>query len=662
LECYAVWSSRYDLNRIQVRRRFGLLFTALQPRYYLWFALEGSALFALAGAIPVIDTVSGIILILANQIFMRFLYTISTPFWTVNRQALRKTKQRVSSCVIFAATICALGSIFEQWLQAILQAATVGLAILDASYARNQLKEHELMEGMVDITLFASEVYVVVMCIWKIFYNKFAFTWAVDELTGSPMRPGIRKFIHLLRLIFRLRSISVSIDGATLQMDTKRASKKQRHDLLVSMRMALLWRLSEDAPFRFTDVRQILIAATMGILRVHRSAWQKHFVNIEANVVSGHRDPVKGYSHAFFNVVGAEPGANNSLNELFRRHADAHLEQKIFPEEINAAVQDMCVTGSRRVLKPRRLKPPDLVKTLHMSSKMVRLPMHGMHGMFPFRHAPAAVEEEEEEEEPEVQNEHARPRQVLRRPDRQREVQRIAAGIKRKENTKRLELGEPFLNRRVELNKAMRASELLERDSVILAAAAESSASGQQLNALQEKIAVVQSLQSTLFDTFDQPNPPASALATFEQLIPREVRRLHRMRCDGSNEDLISPVTTKFSREEEVEDHCSAVLGGAVLHHWELTGSWHTAPVLNPNEQPKEEAPRRSSQSSSRRSSQSSGVVADSFEHADKVIRLAHMPARPPKMQLPRWKPQGGIGRSTAQLHRTVQQAGVASP
>ncbi|CAE7247563.1 unnamed protein product, partial [Symbiodinium sp. CCMP2592] len=190
---------------------------------------------------------------------------------------------------------------------------------------------------------------------------------------------------------------------------------------------------------------------------------------------------------------------------------------------------------------------------------------------------------EEEEEEPEVQNEHARPRQVLRRPDRKREVQRIAASIKRKEDTKRLELGEPFLNRRVELNKAMRASELLERDSVILDAAAESSTSGQQLNALQEKIAVVQSLQSTLFDTFDQPNPPASALATFEQLIPREVRRLRRMRCDGSNEDLMSPVTTKFSREEEVEDHCSAVLGGAVLHHWELTGSWHTAPVLNPN-------------------------------------------------------------------------------
>ncbi|CAE7247560.1 unnamed protein product, partial [Symbiodinium sp. CCMP2592] len=108
LELYAVWSSRYDLNRIQVRRRFGLLFTALQPRYYLWFALEGSALFVLAGAVPVIDTVSGIILILANQIFMRALYAVTTPFWTVNRQALRKTKQRVSSCVIFAATMCAL--------------------------------------------------------------------------------------------------------------------------------------------------------------------------------------------------------------------------------------------------------------------------------------------------------------------------------------------------------------------------------------------------------------------------------------------------------------------------------------------------------------------------------------------------------------------------
>ena len=43
------------------------------------------------------------------------------------------------------------------------------------------------------------------------------------------------------------------------------------------------------------------------------------------------------------------------------------------------------------VLKPRRLKPPSLVKTLQMSSKIVRLPMHGM---FPFRHAPAVVEED----------------------------------------------------------------------------------------------------------------------------------------------------------------------------------------------------------------------------------------------------------------------------
>ncbi|CAE7464859.1 unnamed protein product [Symbiodinium sp. CCMP2456] len=119
---------------------------------------------------------------------------------------------------------------------------------------------------------------------------------------------------------------------------------------------------------------------------------------------------------------------------------------------------------------------------------------------------------------------------------------------------------------------------------VILAADAESSTTGQQLNALQEKIAVVQSLQSTLFDTYDHPNPPASALATFEQLIPREVRRLHRMRCDGSGEDLVSPVSTKFSNSRQVEDHCSAVLGGAVLHHWEL--SPHTAPVHNPNELP----------------------------------------------------------------------------
>lgn len=397
------------------------------------------------------------------------------------------------------------------------------------------------------------------------------------------------------------------------------------------------------------------MAATNGILRVHRSAWQKHFINIEANVVSGHGDPIKGYSHAFFDVVGALPGADH--NELFRRHADAHTEQKIFPEEINAAVQDMCVTGSRRVLKPRRLKPPSLVKTLQMSSKIVRLPMHGM---FPFRHAPAVVEEDEEEE-PEMQNENARPRQVLRRPDRKRDSQKIAARIKWKEAKDRLELGEPFLHRRLQLSKAMRASEMLERDSVILAADAESSTTGQQLNALQAKIAVVQSLQSTLFDTYDQPNPPASALATFEQLIPREVRRLHRMRSDGSGEDLMSPVSTKFSRQEEVEDHCTAVLGGAVLHHVELTGSWHTAPVLNPNEQPREEAPRRSSQTS-RRSSESSGEVADSFEKADKVIKLAHIPERPPKMRLPRWKPQGGIGRSTAQLHRTVQQAGVASP
>ncbi|CAE7888698.1 unnamed protein product, partial [Symbiodinium sp. KB8] len=316
------------------------------------------------------------------------------------------------------------GSVFEEWLEAILQAANVGMAILDASYTRNQLQQHQLLEGMVDLALFSSEIYVVAMCVWKIFYNKFAFTWAVEEQTGSPMRPGYRKFIHMLRLLFGLRSISVSIDGATLQMDTKRASKKQRDDLLVSMRMALLWRLSEDAPFRFTDVRQILMAATNGILRVHRSAWQKHFINIEANVVSGHGDPIKGYSHAFFDVVGALPGADH--NELFRRHADAHTEQKIFPEEINAAVQDMCVTGSRRVLKPRRLKPPSLVKTLQMSSKIVRLPMHGM---FPFRHAPAVVEEDEEEE-PEMQNENARPRQVLRRPDRKRDSQKIAARIK----------------------------------------------------------------------------------------------------------------------------------------------------------------------------------------------------------------------------------------
>ncbi|OLP77230.1 hypothetical protein AK812_SmicGene42728 [Symbiodinium microadriaticum] len=347
------------------------------------------------------------------------------------------------------------------------------------------------------------------------------------------------------------------------------------------------------------------------------------------------RDPIKGYSHAFFDVVGSHVNTRYIVSLTL-----AHANSPRSPSEINAAVQDMCVTGSRRVLKPRRLKPPSLVKTLQMSSKIVRLPMHGM---FPFRHAPAVVEEDEEEE-PEMQNENARPRQVLRRPDRKRDSQKIAARIKWKEAKVLLTTPPPkevgritrasaamsqppsgsmvfdhnapatkqFMEQRATYQTAeYRAvqsaffgpprvkrsaptpvhsglttpqegtldDEIMQEARVTLGslgvnindqnsiqqwAHSAPKTNGDIFNmvrAYHEKvihhnaaelerhmnvfsqattshfssqIAVVQSLQSTLFDTYDQPNPPAtrhgtgkaSALATFEQLIPREAARL----------------------------------------------------------------------------------------------------------------------------------------
>ncbi|CAE7150613.1 unnamed protein product, partial [Symbiodinium pilosum] len=132
-------------------------------------------------------------------------------------------------------------------------------------------------------------------------------------------------------------------------------------DLLVSMRMALLYWLTSDAPFRFTDVRQLLILATQGILRTHRSAWQKHFIDLEAKVLTGSSNPTKGYGGALPGLLSggqASVPMRDMLNQSFRKNGEEHAAQRIFPEEINAAVQDFCVHGNPRRRHKFHIKVP----------------------------------------------------------------------------------------------------------------------------------------------------------------------------------------------------------------------------------------------------------------------------------------------------------------
>ncbi|CAE7618751.1 SMC1 [Symbiodinium natans] len=685
LEVYAVYRSRHDLNRIQVRQRLGLIFSALQPHYYLWFAMEGSALFVLAGAMATLDTTSGVILIFVFQFTLRVFIHFNTPFWTVNRQALRRVKRRISALFAFAAAACALGFIFESWVETLLQAVQLGMVVLDASYTRLALEEFHVLEVLLDVMMFVILIFVVVLCLWKIIYNKFAFTWAIMELTGSPMGAGKRKIIHMARMLFRQRSIQVSIKEesttrrthteAVLRMDTKAATKTQRDDLLVSMRMALLYRLSEDAPFRFTDVRQLLMLATKGILRTHRSVWQKHFIDIEAKLLGGHSDPTKGYGAKILGDVSTGVGVGAKIlgdattgvgakilgladdldkldnrqlcNLMFRRNGEEHSEQKIFPEEINAAVQDMCVTAGR----PKRQRKP-----------LLRMPKVHLPKWPKARHE-HHEEEEDEEETPTEREDHAVRRQVLRRPEKvvaPEAVKEKAVASK----VEQLSLSDSFLECRHALEKAARAAELLEKDGIILEPLASTSFTGMRLDAWEEKAALATSVASKLYETFHKPNPPASALSTMEQLVPKQVKQLRLMRNGTNPEELVSPMSSKLSEVDA--DHHTVLLGNILTskvpqeEEVEEAEALVTAEIMEHNNRGSQRGSRGSR--GSQRSSSSGGPEGNSFEEVYSQARQTLMCRPPPKMELLRLQQQGGIGRSTAQLHRTVQQAAVASP